>query len=159
MVDEALGRTLLKNYKTECRVCGGGLNHYLSLGLSPLANNLNNSKNANNELYPLDLNFCKDCYNSQLSIAVPPKKMFNNYLYSSTSNTKNHFILTSKEIKKELIERKISCGYRKYDGIFIEPLQKFGIAAIGYWKNIAKIANSKGLTTYSEYFDKRTVEK
>jgi len=165
LVDEALGRSLLKNYKTECRVCGGDLNHYLSLGLSPLANNLNNSKNVNNELYPLDLNFCKDCCNSQLSIAVPPKKMFNNYLYlSSTSEQfKNHFILTSKEIKKELNlnEKSVVVDIGSNDGIFIEPLQKFGITAIGVEpsKNIAKIANSKGLTTYSEYFDKRTVEK
>ena len=91
--------------------------------------------------------------------------MFNNYLYlSSTSEQfKNHFILTSKEIKKELNlnEKSVVVDIGSNDGIFIEPLQKFGITAIGVEpsKNIAKIANSKGLTTYSEYFDKRTVEK
>ena len=31
-------------------------------------------------MYPLDLNFCKKCSNSQLSVVVPPEKMFNNYL-------------------------------------------------------------------------------
>ena len=57
-----------------------GFTHYLSLGLSPLANNLNDKKNAKNDLYPLDLNFCKECSNSQLSVVVPPEKMFDNYL-------------------------------------------------------------------------------
>ena len=45
LVDKGFGELLLRSYKTECRVCGGGLNHYLSLGLSPLANNLNTKKN------------------------------------------------------------------------------------------------------------------
>ena len=44
LVDDELAALLLDSYKTECRVCGGGLDHYLSLGLSPLANNLNDKK-------------------------------------------------------------------------------------------------------------------
>ena len=86
LVDKKFGNLLLKNYKTDCRVCGGGLNHYLSLGLSPLANNLNSNKTTKSELYPLDLNFCKKCSNSQLSIVVPPEKMFTNYFYLSSTS-------------------------------------------------------------------------
>ena len=83
LVDDNLSQNLIDNYKTSCRVCGGGFVHYLSLGLSPLANNLNSKKNESNDLYPLDLNFCQQCSNSQLSVVVPPEKMFNNYLYLS----------------------------------------------------------------------------
>ena len=165
LVDDNFGDLLLDSYKTECRVCGGGFNHYLSLGLSPLANNLNDKKNAKNELYPLDLNFCKQCFNSQLSVVVPPEKMFNNYLYlSSTSKQfRNHFINFAKKIKKDL---KLSSNSTvvdigSNDGIFLDPIQNLGIKSIGVEpaKNIAKIANSKGLFTIPGYFDNKTVNK
>ena len=51
LVDDNFGKLLLNSYKTECRVCGSGFKHYLSLGLSPLANNLNDKRNEN-EFYP-----------------------------------------------------------------------------------------------------------
>ena len=165
LVDDNFGDLLLDSYKTECRVCGGGFNHYLSLGLSPLANNLNDKKNAKNELYPLDLNFCKQCFNSQLSVVVPPEKMFNNYLYlSSTSKQfRNHFINFAKKIKKDL---KLSSNSTvvdigSNDGIFLDPIQNLGIKSIGVEpaKNVAKIANSKGLFTIPGYFDNKTVNK
>tara|TARA_A100001015_G_scaffold167013_1_gene185672 strand:- start:1466 stop:4009 length:2544 start_codon:yes stop_codon:yes gene_type:complete len=165
LVDKIQGDLLLESYKTECRVCGGGLNHYLSLGLSPLANNLNSKKNETNDLYPLDLNFCKKCSNSQLSVAVPPHKMFNNYVYlSSTSKQfRDHFDKFAKEIKNNLNLNKSSfvVDIGSNDGIFLKPLKNEGIRAIGIEpaKNIAKIANSNGLTTLPEYFTKKTVNK
>ena len=165
LVDKELAKLLVDAYKTECRVCGGGLNHYLSLGFSPLANNLNEYKNESNEKYPLDLNFCKNCFNSQLSVAVPSKKMFNNYLYlSSTSQQfKNHFSEIAKEIKSQLKLNKNSfvVDIGSNDGIFLEPLKELGIKSIGIEpaKNVAKIANSKNLVTIPEYFNKNSVEK
>ncbi len=165
LVDDNFGKLLLNSYKTECRVCGSGFNHYLSLGLSPLANNLNDKRNEKNELYPLDLNFCKKCYNSQLSVVVPPKKMFNNYLYlSSTSKQfRDHFLNFAKKIKKELSlnDKSVVVDIGSNDGIFLEPLKNLGIKAIGVEpaKNVAKIANSKGLFTLTKYFDDKTVIK
>ena len=165
LVDDNFGKLLLNSYKTECRVCGSGFNHYLSLGLSPLANNLNDKRNEKNELYPLDLNFCKECYNSQLSVVVPPKKMFNNYLYlSSTSKQfRDHFLNFAKKIKKELSlnDKSVVVDIGSNDGIFLEPLKNLGIKAIGVEpaKNVAKVANSKGLFTLSKYFDDKTVIK
>jgi|SaaInlStandDraft_1057018.scaffolds.fasta_scaffold17351_2 nucleoside-diphosphate-sugar epimerase/2-polyprenyl-3-methyl-5-hydroxy-6-metoxy-1,4-benzoquinol methylase/dTDP-4-dehydrorhamnose 3,5-epimerase-like enzyme len=165
LVDKDLGKLLINSYKTECRVCGGGLNHYLSLGLSPLANNLNDKKNSSNDLYPLDLNFCKKCSNSQLSVVVPPEKMFDNYLYlSSTSeNFKNHFMNFARELKQDLNLNKNSMivDIGSNDGIFLEPILNLGIKALGIEpaKNVAKIANSRGLNTLSEYFNDKTVKK
>ena len=47
------------------------------------------------------------------------------------------------------------------DGIFLKPLKKLGVKAIGVEpaKNIAKIANSKNLETLTEYFTQNTVNK
>ena len=165
LVESKLAEDLLDTYKTECRVCEGGLNHYLSLGLSPLANNLNSKKNDNNDLYPLDLNFCKQCYNSQLSVAVPPEKMFNDYVYlSSTSEQfRSHFVNTAKDLKTDLklTKKSIVVDIGSNDGIFLEPLETLGIKSVGVEpaKNIAKISKSKGLNTFNEYFNKSTVNK
>ena len=100
-------------------------------------------------MYPLDLNFCKECSNSQLSVVVPPKKMFNNYLYfSSTSKQfRDHFIGFAKELKNHLNlnKKSIVVDIGSNVGILLEALQRLGITAIGVEpaKNIAKIANSK----------------
>ncbi len=165
LVDEQLGKNLVNSYKISCRVCGGGFVHYLSLGLSPLANNLNDTKNEINDLYPLDLNYCKDCSNSQLSVVVPPEKMFKKYLYlSSTSKQfRSHFKNIAEELKKDLKLKNNSLvvDVGSNDGIFLKPIKELGIKAVGVEpaKNIAKIANSKNLTTIPEYFDKKTVQK
>ena len=43
----------------------------------------------------------------------------------------------------------------------MNPIKELGIKAVGVEpaKNVAKIANSKNLTTIPEYFDKKTVQK
>lgn len=165
LVDENLFDNLISSYVTSCRICGGGFNHYLSLGLSPLANNLNDKKATHSDLYPLDINFCDKCSNSQLSVAVPPKKMFENYFYlSSTSEQfKNHFIDIADELKSDLNLKQTSVviDIGSNDGIFLDPLRNLGIKAIGVEpaKNVAKIANSKKLETIPEYFSHKTVNK
>ena len=165
LVDEKLFNNLINSYVTSCRVCGGGFSHYLSLGLSPLANNLNDKKNASNDLYPLDLNFCNQCSNSQLSVVVPPEKMFDNYFYlSSTSQQfRDHFIDIAKELKSDLKlnNKSVVVDIGSNDGIFLDPVKNLGVNAIGVEpaKNVAKIANSKKLETLSEYFSDKTVNK
>ena len=62
------------------------LKRILSLGYQPLANNLLNNKDDYCELYPLELNYCENCHNCQLSVAVNPQKMFSNYLYTSSTS-------------------------------------------------------------------------
>ena len=165
LIDENLSKLLLNSYKTECRVCGGGLNHYLSLGFSPLANNLINDKNELTENYPLDLNFCKQCFNSQLSVVVPPNKMFDNYLYLSSTSEKfrKHFSDIAKEMYSDLqlTKSSIVVDIGSNDGIFLKPLKQLGLNPIGIEpaKNISKIANSQNLETITGYFNKRIVKK
>ena len=66
--------------------------------LSTSCNNLLKKKNGKCELYPLEVNYCDKCYNCQLSISVDPKKMFSNYLYTSSTSKifRNHFVDASK---------------------------------------------------------------
>ncbi len=68
-------KNLLNTYKFNCRCCGGEkLNRVLSLGFQPLANNLIKKKTDKVEKFPLEINYCSDCHNSQLSVAVEAKK-------------------------------------------------------------------------------------
>ena len=104
LVDEKIRKNVLKNYKFDCRCCGKkDLKRVVSLGLQPLANNLKTKKKQEIDTYPLEMNYCPNCHNCQLSVAVDPKKMFSNYLYtSSTSKTfRDHFVNAAKKYVKE----------------------------------------------------------
>ena len=66
---------------------------------------------------------------------VPPKKMFDNYFYlSSTSQQfRDHFIDIAKELKSDLKLNNTSVvvDIGSNDVIFLEPLKNLGINAIG----------------------------
>ena len=60
-VDEKEKDLLLKCYKFDCRSCGNTkLKRVVSLGYQPLANNLINKKDEKCDLYPLEVNYCKN---------------------------------------------------------------------------------------------------
>ena len=151
-VDEKEKNLLLNCYKFECRSCGNkNLKRVVSLGYQPLANNLLNKKNDKCDLYPLEMNYCEKCHNCQLSVAVEPKKMFSNYLYtSSTSQSfRNHFIDASKKYIKEL-KLKPNKSYiidiGSNDGVALKPFKDAGfknLLGIEPAKNLSKIANKK----------------
>ena len=104
LVSDEERKQLLKIYKFDCRSCGSNdLKRVVSLGYQPLANNLLKKVTEKDELYPLEMNYCSNCHNCQLSVVVDPKKMFSNYLYlSSTSKSfKEHFKLATKKYVKE----------------------------------------------------------
>ena len=104
-VDEREKDLLLECYKFDCRSCGNlNLKRVVSLGYQPLANNLLNKKEEKCELYPLEVNYCDKCHNCQLSVSVNPKKMFSNYLYTSSTSKifREHFVEAAKKYSKEL---------------------------------------------------------
>ena len=98
------------------------------------------------------MNFCKKCSNSQLSVVVPPEKMFDNYFYLSSTSQKfrDHFVDIANELKSDLKLKNSSVvvDIGSNDGIFLDPIKNLGMVAIGVEpaKNVAKIANSKKLT-------------
>ena len=110
-VDEKEKNLLLENYKFDCRSCGNlNLKRVVSLGYQPLANNLLKKKEEKCDLYPLEVNYCEKCHNCQLSVSVNPKKMFSNYLYTSSTSKvfRAHFVEAAKKYSKEVNLKKKS---------------------------------------------------
>jgi SAM-dependent methyltransferase len=152
--------------KTLCRGCNSSnLTSVISLGQSPLANNLLNSVDENDELFPLEVVYCEKCHNAQLSYVVPPEKMFDNYLYvSSTAKSfRDHFAKAAEDYTKELklSTESIVVDVGSNDGIALLPFAQSGIKVVGVEpaSNIAKIANERNIETINSYFDKETAEK
>ena len=58
---------LMKIYKFDCRSCGNlDLKRVISLGYQPFANNLLKNKKSKFSTYPLEMNFCPNCFNCPL---------------------------------------------------------------------------------------------
>lgn len=79
---------------SRCLACDSeNLKLTLDLNEQPLANSYKLIRDQIQEEYPLAINRCLDCYHVQLSYAVDPKLMFDDYLYVSgtTQTGRDHF--------------------------------------------------------------------
>ena len=161
-------KQLLKIYKFKCRSCENTkLKRVLSLGCQPLANNLLKNKNDKDELYPLEMNYCPNCHNCQLSVSVDPKKMFSKYIYlSSTTKTfRQHFESAAKlYVNKFKLSPKKSyiIDVGSNDGVALKPFKdlKFkNILGIEPAKNLAKLANKNKIKTYNGFLDEKILKK
>ncbi len=167
-VDENEKKLLMDCYKFECRSCGNtDLKRVVSLGYQPLANNLIKKKNEKCDLYPLEVNYCNKCHNCQLSVAVDPKKMFSNYLYTSSTSKifRNHFVEAAKKYSKELkLNKKNSyiIDIGSNDGVALKPFLELGykkILGIEPAKNLAKLANKNKIKTFNGFLEKKNIKK
>tara|TARA_B100000315_G_scaffold111038_1_gene101877 strand:+ start:1740 stop:4292 length:2553 start_codon:yes stop_codon:yes gene_type:complete len=168
LVKEEEKDLLMKNYKFHCRSCGKtNLKRVVSLGYQPLANNLLNKKDSKCELYPLEMNYCNDCHNCQLSVVVDPKTMFSNYLYlSSTSKSfRKHFEdAAGKYIKEFKLSPKKSyvIDIGSNDGVALKPFKDLGfkkILGIESAKNLAKLANKNKIKTINCFLENKNLRK
>ena len=166
-VDEKEKNLLLKCYKFDCRSCGNEkLKRVISLGYQPLANNLLKKKTENTELYPLEVNYCDNCHNCQLSVAVDPKKMFSNYLYTSSTSKvfREHFEKSAKKYIKEfkLTKKSYIIDVGSNDGIALSPFINLGfknVLGIEPAKNLAKLANKNKIKTFNGFLTIKNLKK
>ena len=167
-VDEKEKNLLLKYYKFECRSCGNEkLKRVISLGYQPLANNLLKRKTEQSELYPLEVNYCENCHNCQLSVAIDPKKMFSNYLYTSSTSKvfRKHFEKAAEKYIKEFkLNKKKSyiIDIGSNDGIALKPFQSLGfknILGIEPAVNLAKLANKNKIKTFNGFLTIKNLKK
>ena len=167
LVDENFKKEIMDGYKFECRVCKNlYLKRVVSFGLMPLANNLENRINKNTKKYPLELNYCERCSNCQLSYVVNPKKLFSNYLYTSSTSKKfkEHFVDAAKKYIKKLNLNKKSriIDIGSNDGIALKPFLDLGyknVLGVEPAANLAKLSNKKKIKTINSFFDDKVLTR
>jgi len=105
----------------------------------------------------LILAFCKSCKLVQLTEYPNKKYLFNKYFWvTGTSIAANNFAkIFFKKLSKSLKKKSNVFEIASNDGTFLKEFKKnkHNILGIDPAKNIAKIANSKGITTIAEFFN------
>jgi SAM-dependent methyltransferase len=139
----------------------------LSLGKTPLANALLTAEQLDQpELtFPLELVFCSECTLVQITETVPPEQLFANYLYfSSYSDT---MLQHSKEVVERLIQQRnltaesLAVEIASNDGYLLQYYAQAGVPVLGIEpaRNIAAVANGKGILTLPEFFSKALADR
>lgn len=168
LINEKEKKIILAGYKFNCRCCKSiNLKRVISLGFQAPANNLLSTKDQKFNKYPLELNYCEDCYNCQLSYVVKPEKLFNNYLYvSSTSKSfRDHFRQAALKYIKELKLKKnksVIVDIGSNDGVGLIPFKHIGykkIIGIEPAKNIAILSKKNGIKTINSFMNKTILKK
>lgn len=140
--------------KKECRICGSrNLVKYFDFGNMPLANSFAKSEADEEIKVPLEVMYCNDCSNSQLSVVVDPRYLFSNYLYQSAiSDTFKRHCKGLADYSRSLFDskKKLKClDIGSNDGTLLEEFKSKGCEVIGVdpAENICRKANSNGIRT------------
>lgn len=149
-----------------CRICKGSrLRTFLELGDMPLVNNLLKSPDSPDPKFPLNVAFCEDCSLVQIDHVVPPQRMFEHYVYfTSTSTTiTEHFhgLARSAAERFRVPEGSLVVDVGSNDGTLLRGYAGFGLRVLGIdpAKNIAEMANKSGVETVNDYFSESVGKK
>ena len=154
--------------KKICRLCkSADLEFILSLGKTPPGNSLTSKKTSHKlKKFPLDLYFCNNCSHSQLGHVVDKSYLFQDnytYLSSVSKDFVNHFRDYASNVVKRFgfNNSSLIVDIGSNDGTCLSFFKKKRCKVVGVdpAKNIAKIANSNGIYTYPNFFDKNIVNK
>ena len=145
----------------KCRLCDSNkLKTFIDFRRMPLAGAfLSKSQIKNEFLYPMAMQFCKNCSSVQVDTVIPLDVLFKKYFYFSSSiNTLiEHFFDLSNMISKKYLKNggnvlEIGCN----DGVFLNHMvKKNGINCIGVdpAKNVIKKISNKKITSYNKPFN------
>lgn len=144
-----------------CRFCNSQLvNSFIDLGMSPLANSLidHNMLVSKESFYPLHAFVCDRCFLVQLEEFESPANIFSDYVYfSSYSET----WVKHAEDYVEMITRRFGFNTNTQvieiasnDGYLLQFFKKKNIPILGIEpaRNIAKVAEEKGIPTIIKFF-------
>ena len=145
----------------KCRLCDSNkLKTFIDFRRMPLAGAfLSKSQIKNEFLYPMAMQFCKNCSSVQVDTVIPLDILFKKYFYFSSSiNTLiEHFFDLSNMVSKKYLKNggnvlEIGCN----DGVFLNHMvKKDGINCIGVdpAKNVIKKISNKKISSYNKPFD------
>lgn len=151
----------------KCLICEHLFEPFISFGKMPIANGFLKKEELPKEYYfEMKVGFCSACGMVQLVEQPDREKMFHeNYaFFSSTSNyMAEHFKRFSEWVRAEYFKAAdpfvLEIGSN--DGVMLTHFAKAGIRHLGIEpsKNVAKVAQEKGIRTISEFFDERLASR
>lgn len=151
-----------------CIVCNrNDIQPFLDLGSTPLANKfLSKDKLDQPEpSYPLRVGFCPNCHHVQLTEAVPPGAMFDDYLYiSSASDTLKAHLFDLSDIvtqryhlgAKDLV-MDIGCN----DGTLLSGFKRHSVKVLGIdpAQNLAVFTEKLGIPRHVGFFNSASAKQ
>jgi len=150
-----------------CRVCSGGpLAEILDYGRVALADGFLESQDAikDEPTYPLALCRCEACGHLQINEIVSPEALFRNYIY--LTGVGDTVLMHAQELYGSILKTLgAPAGSRlkvieaaSNDGTVLSVFQQNGCQVLGIdpARNIAKIANQRGVETVAEFFNRET---
>ena len=149
-----------------CRCCNSSIIKFFSLGQMPLVNSfLKKEEIPHEKKYDLSVGFCPQCYLVQLINTVSPEELFRNYIYFSS--TSKSFLEHCKEIADYLTKRlnlgpeSLVLEIASNDGAQLQYFKELGIKILGIdpARNIAEVANKRGIKTIPEFFNYNFAKK
>ncbi|GAB5401952.1 MAG: class I SAM-dependent methyltransferase [Aureliella sp.] len=108
--------------------------------------------------YPLRAMVCDECFLTQLSVSVPPDKIFREYAYfSSVSST---WVAHARNYAEQMVSKlKLSSGSRvvevaSNDGYLLQQFVELGSEVLGVEpaENVAAVAEGKGIRCVKQFF-------
>jgi SAM-dependent methyltransferase len=154
-------------HRTTCRLCRSrNLELVLSLTPTPPANAFITAADLdkNEERFPLDVFFCRDCGHVQLLDVVDPSILFKNYVY--VSGTSPVFVNHFKNYAAEMIQ-KFKLGKEAFvveigsnDGTLLRFFKEAGMGVLGIdpAQAIAYSATQNGIETLAAFFTSKLAE-
>lgn len=140
---------------------GKHLKKIISLSSTPPANAFLAKKDLRKKelFFPLQVNFCLDCSQLQLTHVVSPELLFRNYVY--VSSTSPIFVAHFERYAQDLIKRfklnnkSLVIDIGSNDGILLKPLKKTGVKVLGVDPaiDIAKKATQNGIETLPHFLN------
>ena len=148
----------------ECRFCKNRLKYlFIDLGETPLANSYvkKNNLKKNEHKSPLRVYVCEKCFLVQLKDFESPKSLFQNYSYFSSYS--DSWLQHAKKYVEMMItlfsidKTKLVIEIASNDGYLLQFFKKYKIPVLGIEpaKNIAVIAEKKGIDTISKFFGEK----
>ncbi len=147
---------------TQCRVCGGPIQAFMTFGRMPIANGfLKQSEVAGEYFFELAPAFCDTCQMFQIVEQPDPDKMFHEHyaFYSSTSRyMQAHFERYANFVIGEVLNSRpdpfvVELGSN--DGIMLRHFKDRGMRHLGIEpsSNVADVARERGVQTISKFFN------
>ena len=149
-----------------CRACGNELRTVLSLGDMPPSNALLTAEQLGKPeaRYPLDLALCTACGLAQITVALDPAELFEEYAYFSSYSTT--MLEHAEALVKRMIDERglgqddLAMEVASNDGYLLQYYAQAGVPTLGIdpARNVVPTARERGVETLCAFFGPELAE-